>query len=110
MAKRRKLEEIQAAEDKLRKQVWYNRHCVLMERIADGKTRIVEDQDRRTEDHGRTWTRSTYERAQAAARRVEERIGLDELGPWDDVEWGMLNGKLSALRWVLGCEWDFLDT
>jgi len=27
-----------------------------------------------------------------------------------EFEWGMINGKLSALRWALGDEWDFLDT
>ena len=32
------------------------------------------------------------------------------LGPYSDFDLGMLNGKLSALRWVLGSEWDFLDT
>jgi hypothetical protein len=25
-------------------------------------------------------------------------------------DWGMMNGKLSALRWVLGDDWDMLDT
>lgn len=48
--------------------------------------------------------------AKAAARRKRKQYGRRSLGPWDDFEWGMLNGKVSALRWVLGSEWDFLDT
>jgi hypothetical protein len=44
-------------------------------------------------------------------KRVEETCTQPgELGPYTDFELGMLNGKLSALRWVLGSEWDFLDT
>jgi hypothetical protein len=43
-------------------------------------------------------------------RRVEQQYDLADLPPYDDFEWGMLNGKLSALRWVLGDEWDFLYT
>lgn len=39
-----------------------------------------------------------------------EKLYGDKLQPMDDFEWGMLNGKLSALRWVLGDEWDMLDT
>ncbi len=41
--------------------------------------------------------------------RVEAEY-CETLGPYSAFEWGMLNGKLSALRWVLGAEWDFLDT
>jgi hypothetical protein len=35
-----------------------------------------------------------------AARRVEHRSAKKNLEPWDDFEWGMINGILSTLRWA----------
>ena len=54
--------------------------------------------------------------ARAARQRVEDRYGRDSLwkpiGPGHDEAWeyGYISGKLATLRWVLGSEWDFLDT
>ena len=53
---------------------------------------------------------SVWDGALAAAKRTEDELGPDDTGPWTDFEWGTINGKLSALRWVLGDEWDILDT
>ena len=50
-----------------------------------------------------------WEGALQAAKSTRECFP-GELGPFTDFEWGMLNGKLSALRWVLGDDWDMLDT
>jgi hypothetical protein len=50
------------------------------------------------------------EQVHVAMRAIEERYGREDVGPWDDWGWGFVHGKLSALRWVLGSEWDVLDT
>lgn len=59
---------------------------------------------------GGTIRRDVLKLAIKSARAVERRYGKKNLGPWSDFDWGMINGKLSALRWVLGDEWDMLDT
>ena len=42
---------------------------------------------------------------------MRERYGGEEnIRPENDFELGMMSGKLSALRWVLGEDWDMLDT
>lgn len=46
----------------------------------------------------------------AAAREVELHYGLDGL-ELTDFEWGLLSGRMSALAWMLGMNWDeSLDT
>lgn len=86
-------------------------HQVRKEKIETGTVKIVEKESFPIKDHEtRPIQRDIWEGALRSAARVEERLGLDDLGPWDDFEWGMINGKLSALRWVLGDEWDMLYT
>lgn len=107
----RRLTEILEAMDLLFHQVWYNRHQVLREKIERGETKIVEKETFPPKDPiRRPIQRNVWARARKAAQGVEKKYGLENLGPWDDFEWGMINGKLSALRWVLGDEWDMLDT
>ena len=107
----RRLGEISSAIGELLDKVWYNRHQVRREKIESGEIRLVDKEttkDRRGRE--RTCQRDIWEGARKSARKVEKRYGLENLGPWDDFEWEMMNGKLSALRWVLGDEWDMLDT
>lgn len=107
----RGLTEILKAEDLLFHQVWYNRHWNLRIRIETGKVKLVEKETYpRPRGARETCQRDVWEGALKAARRVERRYGKKNLGPWDDFDWGMINGKLSALRWVLGDDWDILDT
>ena len=107
----RGLTEILEAEDLLFHQVWYNRHWNMQIGIKKGKIKIVDEETfPRPAGAQETIQRDVLKVALRAAQNVERRYGKKNLGPWDDFEWGMINGKLSALRWVLGDEWDMLDT
>ena len=107
----RRLPEIVSSIGELTDKVWYNRHQVRREMIEDGKIQIVEKETFPVKDHERRpIQRNIWEGALKSAAILERKYGLENLGPWDDFEWGMINGKLSALRWVLGDEWDSLYT
>ncbi len=105
----RALSEVLAYLNKLWDQIWYNRHKNREHKIASGEHKLV-DRWQRSKAQSTT-VRSVWMQAQEAARKMEEKYGLDELGPWDDFEWGMLSGKMSAIRWMLGEDWEStLDT
>ena len=93
----RRLDEIQSAETAMFDRIWYHRSLQLEYRLRDRDDEVEIARLLAIAGPGR--------------QRVEETYASPgELGPYSDFELGMLNGKLSALRWVLGSEWDFLDT
>lgn len=109
----RSLGELVEAENTLFKQVWFNRHWNLRSDIESGRHKLVtrEEWDKAGPGNYQGITIDTvWAGALAAAKRTEEELGPDNIGPWTDFEWGMLNGKLSAIRWMLGDDWDMLDT
>lgn len=92
----RRLDEILAAEQEVFDRIWYDRSLRHEQEANDAGDNAE--------------VKRIQQIARSARVRVEETYGAENLGPYNKYEWGMLNGKLSALRWVLGGDWDFLDT
>jgi hypothetical protein len=106
----RSVSDITDATDELITKIWYDRHQVSRQKIASGKEKIVDKlPDVPWPKRKNLIQRNIWEGALRSAAKVERRFGKDNLGPWSKFEWGMMNGKVSALRWVLGDEWDMLD-
>jgi len=75
--------EIAEAASELDDKVWCNRQRLLIQRgkVKKGDPRVV---------------------------AIEDQYGPENIYG-NDFKWGMLCGKLSAIRWVMGSEWDDLD-
>lgn len=104
--------EIWEAVERFRDQVWYNRHRGYMDLIDAEVIEVVDEMPKDKPYDQKKVTKANLATFRAAGERVEKKYAdePEALGPFDDFEWGMINGKLSALRWVMGEEWDFLDT
>lgn len=91
----RRVSEILKAEAKLGDALWYGRKPAEDADLSD-------------------WDPDLVARMRAAQRAVEEEHGKEwlysHMDTDDNFSWGMLSGKISALRWVLGLEWDMLDS
>lgn len=103
---RRRIADIVTAEHELFEKVWYNQHIRFREKVERGQITLVEPDASAVDNRSRRIRRDVWEAALRAAQRIEARYGPENLGAWSDFERGMINGKLSALRWVLGDEWD----
>jgi len=90
----RTLDQILEAEQEFFDRVWYERSVLHTHRYEEGESDDTPEQYKVSKD------------AQARVLQRRPDLRLCE----SDFEWGMWNGKLSTLRWVLGSEWDFLDT
>ncbi len=91
----RSKDEILEAEEEVFEKVWYCRHRILEHMVEAGEKEVDPE---------------IWKSALESAENIKKKYGKEQLANFEDFEWGMLSGKLSALRWVSGEEWDMLDT
>jgi hypothetical protein len=90
----RSVKQILAAEGELFTRVWYGRKMSAKFYRAEGTPEDI--------------IKGMLKGKREAERRFGKKSLMANMATaWD---WGFVSGKLSAIRWVLGDEWDMLDT
>lgn len=85
--------ELAAAAQELEDRIWYNRKIVLMNSIRHRATPMPPE--------------DIMDAITAHMREIEQKYTS---ASYNTYEWGVVNGRLSALRWIFGEDWDMLDT
>lgn len=93
MVLRRNDNDILKEYNELWEKVWYIRKVIRFEKMERGEIPY--------EDQNQPHLIKALERM----KEIGEKYGAENLG-WDDVEWGIVQGRLSALAWVMGSEWE----
>lgn len=112
----RDLSEILYWMDRLTTQVWHNRNMNTQWALDHGRHEIVTKAEweagvAKNKMFGQKHTVDyIWKGALKARAKAQKTLGEGNYGPYSDFEWGMINGKLSALRWALGEDWDELYT
>ena len=97
--KLRSIQSVVEAEEEVFDKLWYNR-CSFCH-IRKWKPEYAKQ-------YG--WTKSMWKVAVYNAKRIEKKYGKNNLGSDDDFYLGRLDGRLETLNWVLGSDWEDLDT
>lgn len=88
----RRIEELWDVEYELTDKLWYSRRWEDLEQMKAGEIEPYESE--------------TMASILKSAKKLEKKYGKANLAPYSDFDLGMLYGKISAIRWVLGMGWD----
>lgn len=77
----------------LQDRVWYVRKLIMFEKMESG------EEERKPEHE------PFIESAIQKMKKMEAEFGAENL-VYDDIEWGIIQGKMAAFAWAMGSEWD----
>lgn len=88
----RSQEEIGKLYKELQDKICYNRGLVFLEKHLTGEQPMTDEE---------------YKKAEEYSKKLEDRYGIENLGPYPDWDYGFMTGKYATLNWIFGDDWDF---